>query len=1127
MVAELGYPNHSLPSAPFVARIMDPSEAQRNVNNTNATAGNNTTQPDVGVGAAAAAAAGPVDIPVDQGMVTPIRSQRTGSQSNRAQPYDAAARVSAAVRNLERQVHTPVPENSCSTEDLLKYVTSRFDYVEREIQNLKDDQERANMAITDIDNRTAERDKGIEDQVKGIENQAIHLTDADKKLTQDMVEVRNYLETVNKQLTGLGEETKRSFDKAEAAFNHHQAAIDKSEAIEVMLKTHTDQTFMTLKHDFEATKVNGGGGAMQQMLQTQVDTILGKIGEVQSRVDSSVASSSTTGGIFGQELAGIKTDLTDVKTDILMTVQEVGVMKLELTEIRQRMAQQPTGPPVPPGVSCGHCDDGCVVMDVHCKHVVNLGHRVEAIETYLGAHGAHHHVQHDAARADGPTTGSRAGGPTTGSEPPRATGDGGPTTNTGGDPLQRPDIAWNRYFPGGGPPGNGSGGQNGGGGHGPGGDGHGPRGNGHGGGGHWSQGTHDGHPNGHVSWEKIFDDKVAISQDYAYQGGTGGEQWRVRVKGYWVSKCPALLDVLDWAEKRDSRSISPDDILDAARTEGWTRWRAQDLQRINEILWGFLNMCLKGEAHRHFELAKWLNGLEAWRIIVQTIHRGRNNRHAALRKLIRNPQQIVKLEDVEQGITTFDNNLREYEACNGRRPDDADLKTDLLESLPVEIRENLLWRSSDLPDESYEAFRNHVKMQANSVLYHRGKLRGQVNAVEGEQNRSVELNERINGLGDTEELLGAIMRKLGMQPNGARTARPMVSAETRPPRKCINCGSEKHLGKDCPRGVVPMDKRPCFRCGECGHIGVNCKKGRPPIKALEEHDSSPTSFGGDMHCACVMEDQDFKTVTRSKPRPRAATVADFIPTATKNAFNALISQDEHEVWGAIGVPTDELRSETSCGDERSALRGNKKKKGRMLQRLMVAETINDNLDMFLEPNTHEDDLNISTLEMESDDEILNAEEEKIIEVAVDSGCVAHCAEPDCIPPSVSVKPPPPGSKNFVGAGGHTIKRYGKAEVVLEQENGSEVNNVFQVADVTRPLHSVSQIADTNKEILFTKGECLVVPEGALSRYLKGIKVFARYGRRGGLYLSRMTVRDPKKKREPRPKSGFARPGVAK
>jgi hypothetical protein len=183
--------------------------------------------------------------------------------------------------------------------------------------------------------------------------------------------------------------------------------------------------------------------------------------------------------------------------------------------------------------------------------------------------------------------------------------------------------------------------------------------------------------------------------------------------------------------------------------------------------------------------------------------------------------------------------------------------------------------------------------------------------------------------------------------------------------------------------------------------------------------------------------------------------------------------------------------------------------------------------MFLEPNTHEDDLNISTLEMESDDEILNAEEEKIIEVAVDSGCVAHCAEPDCIPPSVSVKPPPPGSKNFVGAGGHTIKRYGKAEVVLEQENGSEVNNVFQVADVTRPLHSVSQIADTNKEILFTKGECLVVPEGALSRYLKGIKVFARYGRRGGLYLSRMTVRDPKKKREPRPKSGFARPGVAK
>ncbi len=225
---------------------------------------------------------------------------------------------------------------------------------------------------------------------------------------------------------------------------------------------------------------------------------------------------------------------------------------------------------------------------------------------------------------------------------------------------------------------------------------------------------------------------------------------------------------------------------------------------------------------------------------------------------------------------------------------------------------------------------------------------------------------------------------------------------------------------------------------------------------------------------------------------------------------------------AIGVPADELRSETSNDGQPSPIRGKKKKRSRMLQRLMWADATHK------EPNTPDKDLEIDLFEFqESEDEILNTEEDKVIEVAIDSGCVAHCTDPDDIPCTVEIKPPPPGAKDFVGAGGDSIKRHGKAEVLLVQENGMEVSNVFQVADVTRPLHSVSQVADTDKEVLFTKGECVVVPEGALSKYLKGIKIFARYGRRGGLYTARMRVRDPKRRREPKPKSGFTRPGAAR
>ena len=89
---------------------------------------------------------------------------------------------------------------------------------------------------------------------------------------------------------------------------------------------------------------------------------------------------------------------------------------------------------------------------------------------------------------------------------------------------------------------------------------------------------------------------------------------------------------------------------------------------------------------------------------------------------------LRRLEDVEQGIVNFDNTLREYVACGGTMPCDADLKTDLLDSLPTDIRENLLWRT--VSGGPYEDFRNHVRMQANTVLYHRGKLKTQVNSVE-------------------------------------------------------------------------------------------------------------------------------------------------------------------------------------------------------------------------------------------------------------------------------------------------------------------------------------------------------------------------------------------------------------
>ena len=151
-------------------------------------------------------------------------------------------------------------------------------------------------------------------------------------------------------------------------------------------------------------------------------------------------------------------------------------------------------------------------------------------------------------------------------------------------------------------------------------------------------------------------------------------------------------------------------------------------------------------------------------------------------------------------------------------------------------------------------------------------------------------------------------------------------------------------------------------------------------------------------------------------------------------------------------------------------------------------------------------------------------------MAVDSGSVAHCVGPKDIPGSIRVRTPPSGKiRNFVGAGGDGIKNYGEAAVELIQENSNVVTTDFQVADVVRPLHSVSKICDgvdeKHHEMLYTREAGYVVPEGTLSRFLANINVIARYPRRGGLYVAKMKARRPRPKPTPAAaKSSFARQG---
>ena len=778
--------------------------------------------------------------------------------------------------------------------------------------------------------------------------------------------------------------------------------------------------------------------------------------------------------------------------------------------------------------------------------------------------------------------------------------------------------------------------------------------------------------------EKLFDDKVALADKYQFGGGDGGERWRVKIRGYWISKFPALQGILNWAEGMDEKRITTEMISAKHRDHFWMT--EASVPRLSELLWGFLNTCLTGGAHTCFEGADVLNGLDAWRLVVNDIQKGRLVRTAQLRKLIRNPQQIAKLEDVDRGITRFENMHREYASVVGdRAPHDDEKRTDLLECLPGEIREQLLARAT-VKGEDFADFANHVRSATNSILYHRGKIASPLNVVNsaGDAKTDTGVTEKLQG---AEEMICAVLKKMGFQGQwrdggGQRTDGQQGGAR---PVKCANCQAEGHMAKDCRKPRVEMSKRLCYECGKPGHVARDCrnKATRPGAASVRMVDEEEDFFGcvacegwqiaGRSSAGTGSKMTTSRMTTR--PMPSVAELGDFMPTKVFNKYDVLTSNDVKPMnqkqrkavlaknlyttdpsgSGARSrVPADEpvtakpsgtgiyrlcpagfqdfktppgrhgqegevctrnTTKEEPCmpcsgqyketrshpmsdrtstpsatattsstittatlqssrtttskstsvaatarasvpapsrpgqpgprigkgprsgdGPLQPAETGGPDSTGKMGEhalnpcrntderQMMVTNEPNDDLDRTVAPCYYEED------DDEDGEEILAATEETEANVALDSGAVAHVVGPNELPGNTPVEQPEDGRlRNFVGANNSRIKNYGKAKVEMTTDDGKTITNTFNVADVSRPLHAVSVVCDTNKEVLFTKGEAVVVPDGALSRFLGTIKAIAKYPRKGGLYVAKMRVKNPRPK--PATASGFGRQGT--
>ena len=147
--------------------------------------------------------------------------------------------------------------------------------------------------------------------------------------------------------------------------------------------------------------------------------------------------------------------------------------------------------------------------------------------------------------------------------------------------------------------------------------------------------------------------------------------------------------------------------------------------------------------------------------------------------------------------------------------------------------------------------------------------------------------------------------------------------------------------------------------------------------------------------------------------------------------------------------------------------------------------------------------------MTSDDdekEILAAFDQWVdsdIEITLDSGCCEHVMDLDDAPGYGAFVMESAGSKrkqNFIVGNGARVPNEGQLSLNLECDEG-RVKSVFQIAEVTRPLMSVSKVCDQGMRCVFEETHALVIDK-------KSGKEVLRFERHGGLYVAKMRLKRP-------------------
>ena len=163
----------------------------------------------------------------------------------------------------------------------------------------------------------------------------------------------------------------------------------------------------------------------------------------------------------------------------------------------------------------------------------------------------------------------------------------------------------------------------------------------------------------------MFDHRMAVN--YPFDGKIKAEEWVKKTRNFFLGRCRPTEWMLEWAEKGNAE-IRPEDLVKAANEKGET----EDIQRISQEIWSFLNGCLSGEGQVTLRLVPNFNGLEAWRCLTRPVTSQSASKRVVLGQQVRNPNIIKTVDDVMASIERYESAIKDFVVAGRSPPNDED-----------------------------------------------------------------------------------------------------------------------------------------------------------------------------------------------------------------------------------------------------------------------------------------------------------------------------------------------------------------------------------------------------------------------------------------------------------------------